>query len=91
MPPALTGRERTLVARPERCSPLADSSPPPPEAVVVEGVLRRAVPLGGAIRLDVDTTAGPVTAVTTAEIAHTPGDTIRLAIPCEHLRACDAE
>ncbi|MGH3875807.1 MAG: ABC transporter ATP-binding protein [Actinophytocola sp.] len=89
LPPTLTGRERTLVARPERCSPLGDSAPPPPDAVVVEGVLRRAVPLGGALRLDVDTAAGAVTAVTTAEIAHTPGDTIRLAIPCEHLRACE--
>jgi len=86
LPPALTGEDRMLVARPERCSPLAGSAPP--GAVVVDGVLRRAVPLGGALRLDVDTTAGPVTAVTTADVAATPGTTIRLAIAREHLRTC---
>jgi ABC-type sulfate/molybdate transport systems ATPase subunit len=89
LPPAITGQELTLVARPERCVPLADSAPPPPDSVVVEGVLRRAVPLGGATRLDVVTTAGPVTAVTTDDVTHTPGVTVRLAIAGEHLRKCD--
>ncbi len=89
LPPALTGRELTLVARPERCVPLADSAPPPPDSVVVEGVLRRAVPLGGATRLDVVTTAGPVTAVTTDDVTRTPGTTVRLAIAGEDLRKCD--
>ena len=89
LPPGLTGQSATLVARPERCSPLAESESPPPDAVVVDGVLRRAVPLGGAIRLDVDTTTGPVTSVTTAEVTATPGSPIRLAIASEHLRTCD--
>ena len=84
LPPALTGRPQTLVARPERCR-LLDDAPPPPDAIVVEGVLRRAVPLGGATRLDVDTATGPITAVTTAELPTT--DTIRIAIAREHLRA----
>ena len=88
LPPALTGRGVTLVARPERCSPLADSTPPPPGTVVVDGVLRRVVPLGGAIRLDVDTATGQVTAVTTEEVTATPGNTIRIAIAAEHLRTC---
>ncbi len=88
LPPALTGEARTLVARPERCSPLAGATPPPPGAVVVDGVLRRVVPLGGAIRLDVDTATGPVTAVTTADVPTCPGGAIRLAIAAEHLRAC---
>ena len=88
LPPTLTGRTETLVARPERCTPLADSVPPPPDAVVVEGVLRRAVPLGGATRLDVDTATGSVTSVTTDEVTATPGATIRLAIAAEHLRGC---
>jgi ABC-type sulfate/molybdate transport systems ATPase subunit len=88
LPPALTGRETTLVARPEHCSPLVGSAPPPPGSVVVDGVLRRLVPLGGAIRLDVDTATGPATAVTTTDITATPGTTIQLAIPREHLREC---
>ncbi len=90
LPPALTGHEVTLVARPERCRPLAGTAPPPPGTVVVDGVLRRAVPLGGAIRLDVDTATGPVTAVTTAELTAAPGDTIRIAVAAEHLRRCGA-
>jgi ABC-type sulfate/molybdate transport systems ATPase subunit len=86
LPPALTGREETLIARPERCRPLVGDEPPPPESVVVEGVLRRVVPLGGAIRLDVDTTCGSVTAVTTEEVVGTPGSKIRIGIAPEHLR-----
>ena len=86
LPPELTGHPATLVARPERCSPVADASPP--DAVVVTGVLRRAVPLGGAIRLDVDTPTGPVTAVTTEDVPSRPGDTIRVAVAREDLREC---
>jgi ABC-type sulfate/molybdate transport systems ATPase subunit len=88
LPPTGADRKETLVARPERCRPLAASTPPPTGAVVVDGVLRRAVPLGGAIRLDVDTTTGPVTAVTTADDTFVPGTAIRIAIPTEHLRKC---
>jgi len=88
LPPALTGQDGMLVARPERCSPLDDSTPPPPDTVVAAGVLRRAVPLGGATRLDVDTATGPVTAVTTADVTFTPGSPIRIAIAPEHLRTC---
>jgi ABC-type sulfate/molybdate transport systems ATPase subunit len=88
LPPALTGRDVLLVARPERCEPLADSAPAPPGAVVVDGVLRRVVPLGGAIRLDVDTAAGPVTAVTTAEVTSAAGSAVRIAVADEHLREC---
>jgi ABC-type sulfate/molybdate transport systems ATPase subunit len=88
LPPALTGHPVTLVARPERCNPLTDATPPPADSIVVNGVLHRVVPLGGAIRLDVDTATGPATAVTTTDITATPGSTIRLAIALEHLRAC---
>jgi ABC-type sulfate/molybdate transport systems ATPase subunit len=90
LPPALTGRDVLLVARPERCGPLADTEPAPPDTVVVDGVLRRVVPLGGAIRLDVDTDAGSVTAVTTAEVTTAPGSPIRIAVADEHLRGCGA-
>lgn len=89
-PPAVTGRAAMLVARPERCHPLADATPPPPDTLVVEGLLRRVVPLGGAVRLDVDTATGPVTAVTTAEVPTTPGSPIRIAAATEHLRECAA-
>jgi ABC-type sulfate/molybdate transport systems ATPase subunit len=88
LPPALTGQDTMLVARPERCGPLADSTPPPPGTVVADGVLRRAVPLGGATRLDVDTATGPVTAVTTADVTLTPGSPIRIAVATAHLRQC---
>jgi ABC-type Fe3+/spermidine/putrescine transport system ATPase subunit len=88
LPSALTGHHATLVARPERCSPLADSTPPPPDTLVVDGVLRRVVPLGGAIRIDVDTATGPISGITTAVVTVTPGNAIRLAIATEHLREC---
>jgi tungstate transport system ATP-binding protein len=88
LPPALTGRAVTLVARPERCSPLLGSTSLPPDSVVVDAVLRRVVPLGGATRLDMDTATGPATAVTTTDVTATPGSPIRLAIANEHLREC---
>jgi ABC-type sulfate/molybdate transport systems ATPase subunit len=88
LPPALTGRDVLLVARPERCHPLDAATTPPPGTVVFEGVLRRVVPLGGAVRLDVDTAAGPVAAVTTAVVGATPGSPMRLAVAGEHLREC---
>ncbi|MFC0107339.1 ABC transporter ATP-binding protein [Kibdelosporangium aridum] len=88
LPPALTGRDVLLVARPERCTPLGDDAPAPPDSLVFEGVLRRVVPLGGAVRLDVDTATGPAAAVTTADVTSTPGSRIRLAVGFTHLRAC---
>jgi ABC-type sulfate/molybdate transport systems ATPase subunit len=88
LPPALTGRATLLVARPERCHPLANATTPPPDAVTFEGTLRRVVPLGGAIRLDVDTITGTASAITTAVITAKPGDPISLAVAAEHLREC---
>jgi ABC-type sulfate/molybdate transport systems ATPase subunit len=88
LPPALTGHRSTLVARPERCHPLADSTAPPPNTIVIDGVLRRVVPLGVAVRLDVDTATGPITAVTTADVPTPPGNPIRIATTTEHLREC---
>ena len=89
LPPALTGHHATLVARPERCRPLADSAQAPPDSVVVDGVLRRVVPLGGALRLDVTLPSGTtITAVTTADVETSPGSPIRVATAREHLREC---
>jgi ABC-type sulfate/molybdate transport systems ATPase subunit len=90
LPPALTGHEQVLVVRPERCYPLAAGAPAPPDSLVIAGVLRRVVPLGGAVRLDVDTGAGLVTAVTTEEVAGRAGDPVRIATAREHLRDCTA-
>ncbi|CAM3879251.1 ABC transporter ATP-binding protein [Kibdelosporangium persicum] len=88
LPPALTGRDVLLVARPERCTPLGDTTPDPPDSLVFEGVLRRVVPLGGAVRLDVDTGHGLAASVTTADITAAPGSPIRLAVNVDDLRAC---
>jgi ABC-type sulfate/molybdate transport systems ATPase subunit len=52
LPPAVTGRPDLLAARPEHCS-IAEAA-----GLRIPGTVRRAVPLGGAIRVDVDTAAG---------------------------------
>ncbi len=88
VPPALTGRPEMLVARPERCHPVGNGAAAPQDTLMVEGTLRRVVPLGGPVRLDVDTPAGPITAVTTEDVPTTPDNPIRVAIPVEHLREC---
>ncbi len=61
LPPALTGAPHALAARPEDCC----ATPPggggaAAGAVRVPGVLRRAVALGPVLRVDVDTTHGPL-------------------------------
>jgi ABC-type sulfate/molybdate transport systems ATPase subunit len=88
LPPTLTGREALHVARPERCQLLDPSTAPPSGAVVVHGTLRRIVPLGGVIRLDVDTAAGPVAALSTMLVTARPGDPVRLVVHTEDLRRC---
>ena len=47
LPPALTGHDVLLVARPERCELLMPAALPPSRAVVVSGTVTRVVPLGG--------------------------------------------
>ncbi|OLF05109.1 hypothetical protein BLA60_37655 [Actinophytocola xinjiangensis] len=91
LPPAVTGREATLIARPQHCRPLAAGEPAPAEAVVVDGVLRRVVPLGGAIRLDVEVPGASVTSVTTVEVDAAPGDVVRIAINAGDLRSANGE
>jgi ABC-type sulfate/molybdate transport systems ATPase subunit len=55
-PPAVTGRAELLVARPEACRPLPGA--PAPDEIGIQGVVRRVVPLGGAVRVDVDCASG---------------------------------
>jgi len=88
LPPALTGRDVLLVARPERCRLLPPGADPAHPEVVVPGTLRRAVPLGGTTRVDVDTAAGPVAVVTTTEVTAAPGDALCVAVDTRNTREC---
>lgn len=58
LPPALTGWSGVLVARPEHCHPLRPDDAPPPGAVCVRGTVRRIVPLGAGVRVDIDSEPG---------------------------------
>jgi ABC-type sulfate/molybdate transport systems ATPase subunit len=62
LPAALTGRAGALVVRPEHCRPTA-AGHPPAGGIVVAGTVRRIVPLGGGVRVDVDTAAGTIACV----------------------------
>ena len=77
-----------LVARPERCRLLTAGRASDGPAVVVPGTLRRLVPLGGTTRVDVDTAAGSVSVLTTAEVTTTPGDPLRVAVDARDTREC---
>ena len=78
LPPALTGRTHTLVARPEHTQLVLDASDGPAEQTddvrPVAGTLRRTVALGIATRVDVDTSTGPLTCL------H-PGDVLATELP----------
>ncbi|MFI7617550.1 ABC transporter ATP-binding protein [Nonomuraea terrae] len=71
LPPALTGRPHTLVARPEHTQLVLH---PSDDSAEVTGTLRRTVALGIATRVDVDTSAGPLTCL------H-PGDLLTTELP----------
>jgi ABC-type sulfate/molybdate transport systems ATPase subunit len=88
LPPALTGQDTLLVARPERCRLLDPATVSEPGSIVVSGTVRRVVPLGGTARVDVDTRAEPVAVITTADITVAPGDPVQVAVDVEHLRSC---
>jgi len=90
LPPALTGRDVLLVARPERCRLLSPGEVPARDAVVVPGTLRRVVPLGGTTRVDVDTAAGPVAVLTTAEVTAAPGDPLCVTVDARDTRGVAA-
>jgi len=90
LPPELTGRDVLLVARPERCRLLSPGEVPARDAVVVPGTLRRVVPLGGTTRVDVDTAAGPVAVLTTAEVTAAPGDQLCVTVDVRDTRGVAA-
>ncbi|MEV4176442.1 ATP-binding cassette domain-containing protein [Nonomuraea sp. NPDC049709] len=78
LPPALTGRTHTLVARPEHTHLILEASDgpagPSDDVRPVTGTLRRTVALGIATRVDVDTSSGPLTCL------H-PGDLLATELP----------
>ena len=99
LPPALTGRDVLLVARPERCRLLAVTDPATTRriecgarrdvpGILVPGTLRRVVPLGGTTRVDVDTAAGSVAVLTTAEVTAAPGDRVCVSVDARDTREC---
>jgi tungstate transport system ATP-binding protein len=85
LPPALTGQDMLLVARPERCRLLPAGAPVPPGTIAVPGIVRRIVPLGGTTRIDVDT---PAAVLTTAEVTAMSGDPVQVAVDSRHVRRC---
>jgi len=68
LPPALTGRAHTLVARPEHTQLVLD---PSDQTDDVRGTLRRTVALGSATRVDVDTSAGALTCLHLGDVLAT--------------------
>ena len=80
LPPPLTGHDVLLVARPERCRLLAPGAARDVPGILVPGTLRRVVPLGGTTRVDVDTAAGPVAVLTTAEVTVASGDPVCVTV-----------
>jgi ABC-type sulfate/molybdate transport systems ATPase subunit len=90
LPPELTGHDVLLVARPERCRLLPPGGAPRRirPAVVVPGTLRRVVPLGGTMRVDVDTAAGPVAVLTTTEVTTAPGEPLCVTVDASDTREC---
>jgi hypothetical protein len=46
------------------------------------------VPLGGTTRVDIDTSAQPVSVLTTAEVDEVPGARVRLTVDVDDVREC---
>jgi tungstate transport system ATP-binding protein len=82
LPPAVTGRPDLCVARPEHCSVVIGE----PAGLRVPGTVRRAVPLGGAIRVDVDTAAGTLACLAPGADGLVPGGRAVVTIAESHLR-----
>ena len=98
LPPELTGHDVLLVARPERCrllppgGTLTATDPATTRrispAVVVSGTVRRVVPLGGTTRVDIDTAAGSIAALTTTEVTISSSDPVCITVDAANTREC---
>jgi ABC-type sulfate/molybdate transport systems ATPase subunit len=88
LPPALTGHDVLLVARPERCELLLPAAVAPSRAVVVSGTVTRVVPLGGTARVDIATATGPIAVHTTMDVTAAPGESVRVSVDADNTREC---
>lgn len=88
LPPELTGRSDTVVARGEHTVPLVDPAAAPAGAIVVPGRLHRIVPLGGVTRLDVTAAGTTVACLVAGEpgAAIGVGGSLWIAVPPDRLR-----
>ncbi|GAA1278297.1 ABC transporter ATP-binding protein [Pseudonocardia aurantiaca] len=84
-PPAVTGRDTLLAARPEHCRVLVGE--PPAGEVGVTGTVRRIVPLGGGTRVDVDTAAGTVACTGPVPAGLGPGRAVVVAVVPAEVRS----
>jgi ABC-type sulfate/molybdate transport systems ATPase subunit len=84
LPPALTGRDVLLAARPEHCRVFVGT--PPPGSLAVPGTVRRVVPLGGSARVDVETAAGLVACLDAGAADLEQGCVVVVAVADAHTR-----
>ncbi|MGE3285518.1 MAG: ABC transporter ATP-binding protein [Pseudonocardia sp.] len=68
-----------IAARPEDCELLAPGARAPADGVALPGTVRRIVPLGVGVRVDVTTAAGPWACLVTGTPDHAPGDAVVVA------------
>lgn len=83
LPPAATGRDELLAARPEHC---AAGHPEVGDGVRVAGTVRRIVPLGDTVRVDVDTVAGTLACRAPGADGWQPGRPVTVAVAEADLR-----
>jgi ABC-type sulfate/molybdate transport systems ATPase subunit len=76
LPPALTGAPHPLAARPEDCALAEPGTTTGAGAVRVTGTLRRTVALGPVLRVDLDTTRGPLVCLLAAGTPTPPAGTV---------------
>jgi ABC-type sulfate/molybdate transport systems ATPase subunit len=89
LPPAVTGRDTLLAARPEHCRVLVGE--PSGDEVGVGGTVRRIVPLGGGTRVDVDTAAGTVACTGPVPADLRPGRGVVVAVAEADVRAISGD
>jgi ABC-type sulfate/molybdate transport systems ATPase subunit len=82
LPPAVTGRADLYVARPEHCSAVNGQL----DGLRIPGIVRRVVPLGGAIRVDVDSAAGTLACLAPSPDDLAPGHRAVVTVAEQHLR-----
>jgi ABC-type sulfate/molybdate transport systems ATPase subunit len=86
LPPAATGRAELLAARPEHCRAQAGEA----AGLGVRGTVRRVVPLGGALRVDVDTPAGTFACLAPGADDLVPGRCAVVTVADAHVRVLGA-